>query len=111
MIIFGIIMCIMKRKPEEREGVETMDRERKLLEHLCLEVIKFYVKQMDFVSANYVSKALAEEWESILHLAHAMQVAEAERELVERVGMDMIYRFRFLDEDRMDSRTATSSAL
>lgn len=63
------------------------------------------------MSANYVSKALAEEWESILHLANAMQMAESERELVDRIGMDMIYKFRFLDEEHMDSRIATSSAL
>jgi hypothetical protein len=88
-----------------------MDRESKLLEHLCLEVIKFYVKQMDFVSANYVSKALAAEWESILHLANAMQVAASERELVDRIGMDTIYKFRFLDEECVDSQTTPSSAL
>jgi len=104
-------MMDKERKLGEGEGVVAIDRESKLLEHLCLEVIKFYVKQMDFVSANYVSKALAEEWESILRLANAMQVAEAERELVNRIGMDMIYKFRFLDGEHVDSQASTSSAL
>ena len=71
-----------------------MNREDELLEHLCLEVIKFYIKHGDFVAANYVSKALASEWGSILHLAEVMQEVEAERELTDRLGLDRIYELK-----------------
>jgi hypothetical protein len=71
-----------------------MNRENELLEHLCLEVIKFYIKHGDFVAANYVSKALASEWGSILHLAEVMQEVEAERELTDRLGLDRIYELK-----------------
>jgi len=71
-----------------------MNRENELLEHLCLEVIKFYIRHGDFVAANYVSKALASEWGSILHLAEVMQEVEAERELTDRLGLEHIYELK-----------------
>jgi len=71
-----------------------MSRENELLEHLCLEVIRFYIKHGDFVAANYVSKALAGEWESVIHLAEVMQEVEAERELTSRLGLERIYELK-----------------
>ena len=71
-----------------------MSRESELLERLCLEVIKFYIKHGDFVAANYVSKALASEWQSVLHLAEVMQEVEAERELTNRLGLERIYELK-----------------
>jgi hypothetical protein len=71
-----------------------MNRENELLEHLCLEVIKFYIRHGDFVAANYVSKALASEWGSILHLAEVMQEVEAERELTSKLGLERVYELK-----------------
>jgi len=71
-----------------------MIRESELLERLCLEVIKFYIKHDDFVTANYVSKALVSEWQSVLNLARVMQEVEAERELTSRLGLERIYELK-----------------
>jgi len=72
-------------------GKTMKNREDELLEHLCLEVIRFYINLKDYVAANYVSKALASEWQSILHLADVMQEVEAERQLASRSRSDRVY--------------------
>jgi len=72
-------------------GKTMKSREDELLEHLCLEVIRFYINHKDYVAANYVSKALASEWQSILHLADVMQEVEAERQLASRCKSGRAY--------------------